>query len=359
MESLRRNFRAEDFLQLLEKTDSRMKKWLERKGETELSEEFEKISKKHADETEITAEAYLDLLKVFFSVDFENESVHSLHDVLKFWRRKYTPENDGNMKYLLDFICRNMDDCKKVYRDYPVKLTVGKYFDLCREKEETAQCLSIFEKHPDWVDCEQVFSIASDLYWKNKKPEHLFVVAKLLIEKLTKGENQQVGISCLKKAIELKYQPAIDYVAKDGPQTEMIAQSADGCKILYEHYPTKQNFGLCFAFCLKSVRKNESKDDFKRCLEMWKEHPDWIDHVKLFDIASDTFWKTQEPQYVFVVARLLIEKFRGKENEKVGGECMRLAAKQNYQPAVDYLNQKSLSNRTINLDKEDSKSKIR
>ncbi len=352
IDTLRRNFQAKDFLPLLGKTDSRMNKWLERKEETELSIDFKRISEKNSEKIELTDETYLDLLTVFFKPDFEGIEVCNLHDVLKIWWRKYSSENDNNLKYLLEYLCKNAKDCKKVYEDHPTKQTVSKYFELCKSEGDTDCCLSLYEKHSDWVECTQVFDVASDLYWKEKKVEHLFVVAKLLIEKLTKGENQQVGISCLKKAVELNYKPAIDYLAKDGPQKEMIAKGADGCKFLYNHYPTKKNFGLWFDYCLKSLKENGAESDFKRCIELWSEHSDWVDCNQFFDVVSDMFWKKQEAQYAFVIARLLLEKFKGKNNSKVGGECMQFAANLKYQSAVDYLKKDSSVGALICLKKQ-------
>ncbi len=363
MTSLRQNFLASDFLQYLKNGDARMEKWLKRNGKDALVDDFKNAADQCAvnkgDSKRIDEGTYLALLKIFFDDDFAEAG--ELLDALDIWQNKKgcSPETNRSLKYLIDYLCEDEELCRKVCERFESKVSVGKYFDLCKEKKSYDKCISLFwkynEKQPEWVDCEKVFDVVSDLYWESKKPEHLFLIAKLLIEKFPKGDNQKIGVSCLMKAVEQKNDKSIAYLKSDGPHKKLICQSYEGCKVYFENNKGKESFDLYFDFCMRRIRKTWAKEDYEKCVQLKNDNEKWADEDKLFDISSDMFWKNQNPQALYEVALLLKNKKPNEEKKRVADECMKYAAEQlNYQPAVDYL-----KSTKINLEKESSKSNVR
>lgn len=372
MSSLLSNFCANDILEYMKKgDDTRMQKWLKRNRKENLVSQFEEVHKRYAESLSktdgknpqrIDEKTYLDLIQLFFSDDFENTEVSSLHDVLKSWKDNYS-EGSKKVDYLRDYLCETEEGCKKVCEYFKSKQTIGNLFEYYKKRAYSEGCLSLYEKyyeeHPEWVDCEEVFNIASDLYWKEKKPSHLFVVAKLLIERLAKGDNAKVGvgISCLMKVVEQKYDPATKYLKNDNSHADLICQSEEGCKAYFDNKPSAERFKIYFDFCVQNVRKSWSEEDFAKCETLVDDNKKFADNKEvqeefqkdMFDIASELFWKNQQnARALYYVAQYLMKKFKTGDNRKVADECMQYAAEQlKYQPAVDSWNSSGKANKDL------------
>ena len=372
LESLRKNFRGSDILQLMGKNDNRMRVWLERNGRPELAERFEKVVKKYAEydlpsldylqNLSVFGAIYLDLLKIFFADEFVDDSVNSLFDVLMIWSKLYDSRNT-TLVCLLNYLNKNPESFKSFYKEHPTKLTANYFFNCCIFNKVYEDCISLYwenlTNHPDWIDCGRVFDVASYLYWTYRKPEHLFLVAKLLIENFPTGEGLQTGVSCLIKAVEQNNEDAIKYFGEEGPQKDLICQSFEGCKAYYEKYPSKDSYDKYFDFCVRKTRESWSFEYYRICCNMQEAHHDWADDEndkKLFDISSDFFWVTYNPVVLTIVASFLIEKWPNEENVEFGFECLSYAANQlDSDFARSYMKQLK-TKENINFEKNDNES---
>ena len=351
LDLLKKNFRINDFFPLMKRNDCRMRKWLIRNGKLDLADDFDIIVNRYEeykssinDTIMVREMVYLDLLKIFFSDDFQNYSVDTLLDALKVWWNIYNPEKNKNLKYLMEYICRNYEGCSAVYNEFPTKLTAEIFFNFCIHNEQTYEdAVSLYlenlNEHKDWFNSEKIFDVVSDLYWRDRKSEYLFLVAKLLVENFPQGEGLQIGISCLIKAAEQNNEDAIKYLVGECPQ-ELICQSYNGCKVYFEKYPSKESFDKFFDMCILKTREYWRIEDYEQCVNLANDHPQWIEVDKLFDVSSDMFWMTYNPQSLYYTALYMIEKYPDVENCQVGVECLMYAANHlKYEPAVVYLNQ--------------------